>query len=284
MQLAVFHDDRLNVRLSQTASVVLALLLLWLLVRLAALLLSGPALPAPVLPELVRADPSMVAVESDWQLFGQAEAVDYGVPESVQPTPLNLTLRGVVAGEGGYAIIMDENGDEGVYRVNDEITGGARVERIELRRVLMIRNGQREALELAGGARPPASNRVAAAPASNATVNPNALSGIGIASLSGITGPISVDPDVLARQITILPVAGGGFRVRAGRDATLFTQMGFHLNDIVLAINGQPVNNQSDVQALFNNFQPDRPIAITIRRGDRQLVLTPDLNQIMGGS
>ena len=284
MQLALLHDDRLNLRLSQMAGIALALLILWLLMRLAGLILSGPALPAPVLPELVASNPPISPVQSDWQLFGPAEAVDYGVFESVQPTPLNLTLRGVVAGEAGYAIIMDENGDEGVYRVGDEITGGARVERIELRRVLMLRNGQREALELSG-ALPGVTNRVASTVSTDAPANPNALpSGIGIASLSSITGPITMDPGVLARQITILPVAGGGFRVRAGRDATLFTQMGFHLNDIVLAINGQPVNNQSDVQALFSDFQVDRPIAITIRRGDRQMVLTPDLNQILGGS
>ncbi|MEM1081200.1 MAG: type II secretion system protein N, partial [Pseudomonadota bacterium] len=205
------------------------------------------------------------------------------VIDAVEPTPLNLVLRGVVAGQSGYAIIVDENGDEGVYRVNDQIAGGARVERIENRRVIMVRNGRREGLELPGAslsAQSAPSNRL------NTSSQPGQdgmASGIGIASLTSRIGAVGVDPSVLANQIIILPVASGGFRVRAGRDAGLFTQLGFHLNDIVLAINGQPVNNQSDVQAIFTDVQPGVPIAITIKRGDRQLVLTPDINQIFGG-
>ena len=96
-----------------------------------------------------------------------------------------------------------------------------------------------------------------------------------IGSLSGITSQFSLDPAELARRITILPVAGGGFRVRAGRDAAIFTQLGFHANDVVLAINGQPVDNQADVRAVFERWNPDDPLAITVRRGERQLVLTP---------
>ena len=92
-----------------------------------------------------------------------------------------------------------------------------------------------------------------------------------------MTGAFALNPDELAQRITILPVAGGGFRVRAGRDATLFTRLGFHVNDIVTAINGQPVSTQADVRAVFENYNPGQRIAITVRRGDRQLVLTPDL-------
>jgi len=104
--------------------------------------------------------------------------------------------------------------------------------------------------------------------------------GAGIGSLTSMTSGFSLDPNELARRITILPVAGGGFRVRAGRDAAIFTQLGFHANDIVLAINGQPVDNQGDVRAVFESFRPGEPLAITVRRGERQLVLTPDLSML----
>jgi len=51
----------------------------------------------------------------------------------------------------------------------------------------------------------------------------------------------------------------------------------------VLAINGQPVDTQADVRAVFESFRPGEPLAITVRRGERQLVLTPDLFDL-GGS
>ena len=282
MQLATLQNPEFHLRLSRWLSIALVLILLWLLIRSVALLISGPALPAPVLPELTRSAQTITTVDSNWQLFGRAEAIDYGLIETVQPTPLRLVLRGVVAGEGGYAIIMDEDGNEGVYRVDDVITGNARVEQIENRRVLMIRNGQREALELPGANRVAATTSSGVAHSTNARTGTGLPGGISIASLSGMADQLTLDPAMLAQQITMLPVAGGGFRVRAGRDALIFEQLGFQLNDIVLAINGQPVNNSSDVQAIFTNFQAGQPIAITIRRGERQMVLTPDLNQMLG--
>ena len=150
---------------------------------------------------------------------------------------------------------------------------------IEPRRVVLERNGAREALELPGSGASTAAG--AASTGKEEPRQPGGLaSGVGIGSLSSMTSGFSLDPNELARRITILPVAGGGFRVRAGRDAAIFTQLGFHANDIVLAINGQPVDNQADVRAVFESFRPGQPLAITVRRGDRQLVLTPDLSNL----
>lgn len=239
-------------------------------------LVTGPRLPTSdslALP-IPRSSDAEDLPPPDWRLFGEPAEQDWGLTP-VEPTPLALRLRGAVAGEGGYAIILDADGNEGVYRVGDELPGDARVTEIDARRVLLRRNGRIEALELPGSALT-RDARPAPARAQRST-DGGSMSGIGAGSLSSLTSQFTLDADVLAQRITILPVAGGGFRVRAGRDASLFTQLGFHANDIVTAINGQPVSTQADVRAVFENYNPGERVAITVRRGDRQLVLTPDL-------
>jgi len=216
---------------------------------------------------------------TDWRMFGDPSETDYGFAQVLPATPLSLRLRGVVTGERGYAIIVDAEGSEGVYRVGDTVPGDAEVVIIEPRRVVLERNATREALELPGsGASATAST--ASRARQEARERGGLASGVGIGSLTSMTSGFSLDPEALARRITILPVAGGGFRVRAGRDAAIFTQLGFHANDIVLAINGQAVGNASDVRAVFESFRPGEPLAITVRRGERQLVLTPDLSML----
>lgn len=216
---------------------------------------------------------------SDWRMFGDPTEPDYGFTRALPPTPLSLRLRGVVTGERGYAIIVDADGNEGVYRAGDTVPGDAEVVTIEPRRVVLERNATREALELPGSG---SSTSTAAVSRSSrqAREREGLASGVGIGSLASMTSGFSLDPEALAQRITILPVAGGGFRVRAGRDAGIFTQLGFHANDIVLAVNGQRVDNQADVRAVFESFRPGEPLAITVRRGERQLVLTPDLSML----
>lgn len=216
---------------------------------------------------------------TDWRMFGDPAEPDYGFEQVLPPTPLSLRLRGVVTGERGYAIIVDAEGNEGVYRAGDQVPGDADLITIEPRRIVLERDGAREALELPGSG-----TSTATAPRSREEPagRDGLASGIGIGSLASMTSRFSLDPNELARRITILPVAGGGFRVRAGRDAAIFTQLGFHANDIVLAINGQPVGTQADVRGVFESFQPGEPLAITVRRGERQLVLTPDLSNLAG--
>jgi len=262
---------------ARTAAVVAGLgglICMVLLLRLAVLLIDGVNIEFTPLPLQIEAPVPVGAGPVDWTLFGRVQAPDYGLETVLPPTPLRLRLRGAVTGLRGYAIIIDEQGNEGVYRVDDSVPGEARVVAIEARRVVLERAGVREALELPDGAASHAAPSQDSVQSSAAAANAYPAAA-GIGSLSGITSQFSLDPAELARRITILPVAGGGFRVRAGRDAAIFTQLGFHANDVVLAINGQPVDNQADVRAVFERWNPDDPLAITVRRGERQLVLTP---------
>ena len=253
-----------------------------LVVRIGISLIDGVDVDYQPLPFRSAESPATRLPESDWRMFGDPSATDYGFEQSLPQTPLSLRLRGAVTGERGYAIIVDAQGNEGVYRAGDEVPGQAEVVIIEPRRVVLERDGKREALELPGSG---ASSRSVARDSNPDGAGESGLaSGVGIGSLASMTAGLRLDPDALARRITILPVDGGGFRVRAGRDAAMFTRLGFHANDVVLAINGEPVDNQADVRSVFESINPGEPLAITVRRGDRQLVLTPDLSNFGGAN
>jgi len=258
-----------------------------LLVRLSVVLIDGVDIDYRRLPFTPARTATVGAVESgtperQWRLFGDPAEPDYGFEQALPRTPLSLRLRGVVTGERGYAIIVDADGNEGVYRVGDKVPGQAEVATIQARRVVLERDDTREALELPGSGSPRISTASDAAP--DETGDNGLTSGVGIGSLASMTSRFSLDPDALAQRITILPVAGGGFRVRAGRDAAIFTQLGFHANDVVLAINGQPVDNRADVREVFESINSGEPLAITVRRGESQLVLTPDLSNLGGAN
>lgn len=264
------------------ANWVLVVACVWLVGRMGVVLVDGVDVdyqPLPFAPGTERVNTLPV---TDWRIFGNPSEVDYGFARALPPTPLSLRLRGVVTGARGYAVIVDAEGNEGVYRAGDEVPGDAEVVTIEARRVVLERNGTREALELPGESRRAASSASANNPQQPRNGREGLASGVGIGSLTAMTSRFRLNPDTLAQRITILPVAGGGFRVRAGRDAAIFTQLGFHANDVVLAINGQPVDNERDVRAVFESFQPGEPLAITVQRGDRQRVLTPDLSRLGG--
>jgi general secretion pathway protein C len=252
-----------------------------LIVRVGIIVVDGVDVEFQALEPVAPSVPQPARFALDWRLFGEPEAVDYGFQRALPATPLSLQLRGAVTGERGYAIIVDADGNEGVYRVGDEVPGQASVVTIEARRVVLERDGSREALALPGAAETAVLGRVDASRA--APTDRGRVGAPSIGSLGAITSRFTLDPQQLARQITILPVASGGFRVRAGRNAAVFQQLGFHVNDVVLAINGRPVDNRSDVRAVFEDFRPSEPLAITVRRGDRQLVLTPDLS-LQGGA
>lgn len=264
-------------RFAVAACVLLSVAGLWLLVRLIWLVAAGPEVEAARIAPLPTEARIAATVQADWDLFGEAGETSRPAVRPVRATPLNLRLLGAVTGERGYAIIRDADGRESVYRAGDDLPGGARLEAIESRRVILARDGGREALELPEGA-----GGEVARPRRDSTGADSSDAGggsaVSAASLPDMTARYLADPQQLAGRISVLPVAGGGFRVRAGRDAELFTALGLHANDVVVSVNGQPLNNEADVMALFQSINPDQRLAITVRRDGREMVLIPDLD------
>lgn len=87
----------------------------------------------------------------DWHLFGQALTND-SAETAVTETQLQLTLLGVFllshAPEAAGAIIQAEGGQQKKYRSGDELPGGASIQAIEKKRVVLFHNNRQEFLPL----------------------------------------------------------------------------------------------------------------------------------------
>ncbi|WP_376697562.1 type II secretion system protein N [Wenzhouxiangella sp. EGI_FJ10305] len=279
-------------RLAMLSSAVLVLAVVWLVVRSMWLVLGGvsvdsaPALPVPEISEVGGA-----SGEFRWNLFGRSASPAV----RLQPVPVSdsrLRLKGVVAGDRGYAIISSSGSGEDVFRVGDELPGGGEVETIESRQVIILRDGRRETLAMdpdaASGARRAShtsgSEQVADEPSQQlpGIRGFSAPEGASVASLPEAARSAGLDAGELAQSISVMPVSGGGFRVRPGRNARLFQALGLEVNDVVLSVNGQPLESAQAVQGLFSDVMSSGEVSIKVRRGEREMTLRPDIEQIMG--
>ncbi|AKS42260.1 type II secretion system protein N [Wenzhouxiangella marina] len=281
-------------RVALFSTALLALAALWLLLRIVWLLLGGPEVqsaPVPPVPRISQASAS--SGEFRWQLFGQSRSLATPVRPVATVSRSSLRLVGVVSGDDGYAMISD-SGREGVYRVGDELPDGSRLQSIETSQVILSANGRDEILALERDRLDTSPSRSAAA-ATPRTGGPNPIvanpmpgfrgfqapTGISTASMPELTSMAGIDLSGMANNITVLPVNGGGFRVRPGRNARLFADLGLQVNDVVTAVNGQPLESEAQVQSLFADVLQRGEVTITINRQGREMVLRPDLDQIL---
>ncbi len=290
--MAQFFSPLWSGRLALLASAVMALLLVWMLVRIVWLVLAGPQVESAPVPPVPRV--SQVAADTRefrWDLFGPQQRSPVAPVRPVETTSRsNLRLLGVMTGDRtAYAFIADAQGRESVYRRGDELPDGTVLEAIEAQRVILARNGRSEALELDRDrqAAVQRGSSTAAAPTRTAVAPIHGLRGfdtergvsVAAAREMGVAG---VDVGSLAQSISVMPVSGGGFRVRPGRDARLFAQLGLQVNDIVTAVNGQPLESEEAARALFADVLMRGEVAITVNRQGREMTLRPDLEQIIG--
>jgi len=278
-------------RLALVTSLVLALAIVWLLVRMVWLLVAGVEVTPAPMPPVPQVIPSVAGGSGEfrWDLFGRTRPR----PAMTSVAPVSnsrLRLKGVVAGRTAYAIIAGEQGAEEVYREGDELPDGGRVDTIEPRRVLIVRNGQTESLALDDS---PAATQTSASRSSSAVPEGGvplqmpgirgfqAPAGVSVAGLADVTGSLGIDAGKLAGAVTVMPVSGGGYRVRPGRDARLFAELGLQVNDIVKAVNGQPLESRAAVQNLFSDVLGGGEITITVQRQGREVTLRPDVAEIL---
>jgi general secretion pathway protein C len=95
---------------------------------------------------------------------------------------------------------------------------------------------------------------------------------------------IANEPSAISEVIRPQPVfAQGkqkGFRVYPGRNRQAFTRIGLRPGDLVLAINGTPLDDPSRGQEIFNTLGSSSEAHVTVVRNGKQQDLTLQMSQI----
>ena len=286
--------------LSRLAAVVTVILVLLAAERLAALTWSfvpQPEIATPVLTPAMRAggDGAQAGRRNYEQtaslhLFGDVKAVAdvkpvavVKAPEVVPETKLQMTLRGVFHTEGdgsARVIVAGPNGREEVYRIADSMPGGATLEEIEARRIVISRQGRFEALSF------PEEDLVG-----RSASLPGASSGRDIAPVSEIDASalaaryrkaVESDPTALTDIAQVQPyIEQGtfrGFRLRPGRKHNLLRQLGLQSGDIVTAVDGAPLNSMAQAMDSLRVLGEASEVQLTVLRDGQERPILVRLN------
>lgn len=206
-------------------------------------------------------------------------------PKELEATKLNLELVGSFANENqdkAYAIIANGKKQE-LYRVNEEITGLSNVKlaSVAAEKVVINNRGRQEALYMYPEGEPISSDVsvVSSELGSPAVISPDQSTDSGLATLNTdqllekISDAIRFSRKTQDGQML-------GFRVLPGRNRAAFEQTGLQLNDVVTAIDGQPLDNLRAANHIYQQKRNATQASLTVLRGEEELTIDVDLNNI----
>lgn len=275
-------------RLSQNLPLVATWVLAILLGVQAALIVRSLIVPAAdTLAAPIAAAPAPVRRAVDVQsivnahLFGIADpaaAEAAGDASDAPQTSLTLVLAGTIAAEDpkrGLGIIGESAANAKVYSVGDTVPGGVRLHSVYKDRVILDRSGQLEALLLPRQALPGAGPSAPAALATPRAPTPLA---------DRVRKMIAQDPGAVAEIMRPQPVFMNGqqrgYRVYPGRNRQQFAQLGLQPGDLVMAINGTPLDDPARGMEIFRSIGSASQVRVTIERGGRQQELVLNMAQL----
>ena len=281
--------ERLSRLAALGACAAAAALCLYLLVRIAWLLLPRGDTSGLGATTAAQAPASATVSVAKWHLFGNPQGIASAVPASSLATVLKLGLRGTLAladpkDDRALAIIANEQGVETSYRIGADVAAGAHLAEVYADHVVLDHEGVAETLTLP---RPeqhapalPAKNqqRVAAATAPVSSIPPGFVPGSAAPAAAAASAPPRIDPQDVARQLK--PVFADGRIVGAdisGADASLLARLGLKPTDVVTAINGTPLAGVTNPQQLMDQLQSSSSVQVTVQRDGKPATLTLSL-------
>lgn len=216
-----------------------------------------------------------VAAIVNAHLFGVAPSSSD--PSMAPATSANLTLAGTLAGpepEKGWAIIAASGQPARVYATGASVSGGAKLYAVYPDRVILERGGARESLmlpRLTGGSG-------GGVPMARANVPPPAASGASLAD--SVRQLLAQNPSAATDLLRPQPVFAGstlrGYRVYPGRNRAKFASFGLQPGDLVLAVNGAPLDDPNRGLEILRGVGQGSAVTLTIDRGGQQQQLTID--------
>ncbi|RLK48344.1 type II secretion system protein C (GspC) [Alkalispirillum mobile] len=219
-------------------------------------------------------------------LLGEATEEDADqavIADDLPETRLNLQLQGVVSrgGQGAGAALIASGGSVAVYRVSQEVPGGAELVQVQADRVILRRDGQHEALKLPRSlaevqtaevfAQPDSNGRQASASATERT--PPSAARIDAQELASLRDTLADNPEQLWEMVNVRPVMEQGqlqgYRLQPREHQALFREAGLRDDDVVTAVNGVPLDNPARMGELLEGLGTTSRLDLDVRRDGR---------------
>ena len=206
-------------------------------------------------------------------LFGQDLSTNKIKKESellkeAPQTKLHLVLVGVVAASDPLysSAIISYKSKQDSYFVDSEIKGtSASISEIYEDRVILDVNGVLETLMLDGVDKSEASNKKFPPSTEN-----NLATKVKPVALNIDRQDLIKNPGKLTDYIRISPFRKDGeilgYRLRPGKDKTMFEQAGFKRNDLAIALNGVDLTDKQQALSLMKEFSTMKNINLTVER------------------
>lgn len=274
--------DRATRVVPRVLTVIFVVAIAWQLVQLTWLLLErAPSENVEIPPppaSVSNSRPKSVNVQAivDAHLFGvqQQAAPD---PSNAPPAQTNLVLAGTWASDDpskGFAFIGESANAARMYGVGKAVRQGTTLHSVYADRVILDTSGKLEALYLprananlaAQFARPAAPPR----PASQFTENLRRMAESNPAAFSEIVRPQPVFANGVQR----------GYRVYPGRNRQQFAKLGLQPGDLVIAINGTPLDDPQRGMEIFNTMGASDRVTVMVERNGQQQELSLNTAQL----
>ena len=244
-------------------------------------------------------------------LFGEVDAEPATVAVDAPRTSLNLQLLGVFSATDPKraSAIVSEVGKQGLlYQVHDKMPGNATLSSVHVDHILIKRGGRLEKLTFPGpdtsktiarqtpsrvdnriiSNRQPfsSSNRLEQIPDRLTQRRQQILSRGNNARDPGVVlrsyindnrDVLQQNPGEVLRQLGMSPVVDGeaqGYRIGNEVASDVLTRAGLMRGDVILSVNGQPVGNMSNDQALIDQVMAQKRVRVGVQRKQRKFYLT----------
>lgn len=216
------------------------------------------------------------------------KAVDVDQVKNLAKTPLDIRLRGTAVRDSGdsFAVIEDRRTrKEDLYHTGDMILGEAKLTQIFRDRVVILREGKKEILELSVTKEAGKSGRRDVPSAEPSRLVP----GSGVRKLGSNRWSVSSEElesakanmSQLMTQVRIAPnfTEGkpDGFKLLSIKRGSLFDRLGLRNGDVVRQINGIPLDNPQKALELYGELESGQSISLGVLRRGKELTLNYEL-------
>jgi general secretion pathway protein C len=246
----------------------------------AATLVASLSAPPAAMPASTPAPPAVSRNLVDVPSILRANLFGQGAPAqgsgTAPITSMPLVLAGVIADvdeKRGFAMIGTSATDIKVYRAGSVVPGGALLSAVLVDRVLLDRGGTIEALMIP---------RVSAGMAAPLVSAPPPVPGNSVARVQQV---LRNNPALIAQVIQRQPVISPegklrGLRVYPGTNVQSFNRLGLRPGDLVTAINGTTLEDQTRGEEIFNSLSGAAEARVTVIRNGSPLELHLNLSEM----